>query len=504
MSTDSYLEYVLLLLGWILNNGIWAIITSTGIFAIPIAFKLIGIWLKVREEGDDEGNKGALAVPRMEHAIYMSFLVILFCGIPVMPIDLNTISFDTTRAKECGVSLPDPGKTGYKSFINEMDGKTAKVPLWWMLVHKMSKGVTRAAVATIPCGTDVRQVRFDIQHTQIKDPVLTDELQAFANDCYARSLYRLKSSNTKLDGSVADDVNWIGASTFLNNSGYYDTYTSSKPLRAWNYDASRDAGYPDVGQGGYPTCKDWWENGSVGLKHRLKEEISPIKSMLAKAFGPQGEETALRWLVSPRNATLSGMGESYMTGPYDQAHGVGGNLKRGLATIGTGMEQIKALPGIDAMKQALPIVQSSLLMVVTVVIPLLMLFSAYEPKTVMTVTFALFALIFVSFWWELATWLDNSLIKLMYDNQGDGASSVPFADFVSSTSDGWIMNIVIGGMYVAMPAVWIGTMGWTGVQIGNVIATSLGKATKGVEDAGSKGSEHAGKAVKTVATKGKM
>lgn len=504
MSTDSYLEYILLLLGWILNNGIWGIITSTGIFAVPIAFKLMGIWLKVREEGDDEGNKGALAVPRMEHAIYMAFLVILFCGIPVMPIDLNSITFDTTRAKECSTSLPDPNKTGYKSFINEMDGKTARVPLWWMLVHKLSKGVTRAAIATIPCGTDVRQVRFDIQHTQLKDPILIDELQAFANDCYSRSLYRLKATNTRLSESVADDVNWVGAATFLNTGGYYDSYTSSKPLKAWNYDANRDAGYPDVGQGGYPTCKDWWENSSVGLKPRLLEQVSPIKAMLVKSLGSKGEETALRWLVSPRNATMSGSGESYMTGPYDQAHGVGGNIKRGLATIGTGVEQIKALPGIDAMKQALPIVQASLLMVVTVVIPLLLLFSSYESKTVMTVTFALFALVFVSFWWELATWLDNALIKLMYDNQGDGGSSVPFADFVSSTSDGWIMNIVIGAMYVAMPAVWIGTMGWTGVQIGSILGHAMRDGTAPIQKAGEKGADTVKKTAATVATKGKM
>lgn len=58
MTADSYLEMVLVFMGWLINNALWMIITTTGIFAIPLAFKIAGVWLKVREEGDDEGNKG--------------------------------------------------------------------------------------------------------------------------------------------------------------------------------------------------------------------------------------------------------------------------------------------------------------------------------------------------------------------------------------------------------------------------------------------------------------
>jgi hypothetical protein len=75
MTADSYLEMVLVLMGWLINNALWTIITTTGIFAIPLAFKIAGVWLKVREEGDDEGNKGALALP-MNGACYLCRL----CG----------------------------------------------------------------------------------------------------------------------------------------------------------------------------------------------------------------------------------------------------------------------------------------------------------------------------------------------------------------------------------------------------------------------------------------
>jgi hypothetical protein len=61
-------------------------------------------------------------------------------------------------------------------------------------------------------------------------------------------------------------------------------------------------------------------------------------------------------------------------------------------------------------------IQALLQMMIITVIPVLMMFSAYEPKTVVTISFALFALQFITFWWELAGWLDDRLITILYDN----------------------------------------------------------------------------------------
>jgi len=74
MTTNSYLEYFLTLLGWVINNGLWNVLLGTGLFVLPLAFKVVGIWLKVREEGEDEGNKGMLSLPRIENALYAGFV----------------------------------------------------------------------------------------------------------------------------------------------------------------------------------------------------------------------------------------------------------------------------------------------------------------------------------------------------------------------------------------------------------------------------------------------
>jgi len=507
MTANSFLEYFLVLFGWMLNNALWNILISTGLFALPLVFKVLGIWLKVREEGADEGNKGVLALPRVEHALYVSFCVMLFCCIPLLPVDISTIKFDTSRAKQCGVSVPTPQNSGYKGLVNDFDGKTAEVPVWWYLLHMISKGITQAMIASIPCGDQLRQMRFDVQNTKIRDPIVLQEVQDFADQCYSRSYFKLKNSNSQLSDATINAVGWIGSSYFLNTSGYYDYYTSTEPRSQWPYDNARDSGYPDVGKGGYPTCKQWWSDGTNGLKARVLANIDEsTKAELQRKFSTaEWEEMALRWLVSPRNVGLSGgSGDTYAVGSSDMTSGLTGNVTRLVSTLGVGMKQAEALPGFDALKQALPMIQALLEMMIIIVIPVLMMFSAYEPKTVVTISFALFALMFITFWWELAGWLDDRLITILYQTmaeQGMMNLSAPLAEFMSSPRDGWIMNMVLGMMYAVFPMFWLTTLSWVGVKVGDM-ARAMSDGGKMPQAAGEEGGKAAEGAVKTAIGKG--
>ena len=135
--------------------------------------------------------------------------------------------------------------------------------------------MTHAAIASIPCGKELRQLRFEVQHTQLIDPVLRQEVQEFANQCYSKAYFKLKSTNSQLTDATINSVGWIGSSYFLNTAGYYDYYTSTSPRSQWPYSESRDSGYPDVGRGGYPSCKTWWSTAGSGLKSRLSEAYDP-------------------------------------------------------------------------------------------------------------------------------------------------------------------------------------------------------------------------------------
>lgn len=493
MTANSFLEYFLVLFGWVMNNALWGILGNTGLFALPLVFRVLGVWLKVREEGADEGNKGLLALPRIEHALYVSYLVMLFCCIPLLPVDISAIKFDSSRAKQCGVSVPTPQNSGYKGLVNDFDGRTAMVPIWWYLLHMMSKGTTQAMIASIPCGTNLRQMRFDVQNTKLRDPVLRQEVQEFADQCYSRAYFRLKNSNSQLSDATINSVGWIGSSYFLNTSGYYDYYTAMTPRSQWPYDSGRDSGYPDTGAGGYPSCKTWWSAGSSGLRERVLASFSDVtrKSLQRQFPGQQWEEVALRWLVSPQNVGQSESGTTYRIGSSDFVGTANGLIPRALSGVGLAMGQVIALPGFDAIKQALPMIQALLEMMVIIVIPVLLMFSAYEPKSVVTLSFALFALMFLTFWWELAGWLDDRLITILYtglSEQGMG-SSVPLEDFVSSTYDGWLMNLVLGMMYLVFPAFWVGMMSWVGVNLGSAINSALSNGSQQAKTHASNGGQ---------------
>src|SRR5262245_15070581 len=109
--TTDYLEYYLTLIGWIVNNGIWSVLIASGAIALPFLALVIQEWLRARAEGADEGNKGVLSSMRIENRVWAAIVVILFAGIPFIPVDLSTIQFDRTRSVQCQVDVPLPNET---------------------------------------------------------------------------------------------------------------------------------------------------------------------------------------------------------------------------------------------------------------------------------------------------------------------------------------------------------------------------------------------------------
>ncbi|MFP1878500.1 conjugal transfer protein TraG N-terminal domain-containing protein [Lonsdalea quercina] len=490
MMTNSYLEYFLTLLGWLINNGLWELLVSTGLFVLPLLFRVVGIWLKVREEGDDEGNKGMLSLPRIENLLYVAFFVMIACCLPLINVSLDTIKYDSSRAATCGTWTPKkPGDTGYANIVSSMNGQAAKVPVWWLVVHKLSKGITQAAVASIPCRPDLRQVRFEVQHSRVNNPALARELQDFTNDCYSLALYtwQNRDQGQTTDKATLRDIEWLGSGTFLNG-GYYANLQSKMPRASFPWNDSRDSGRPNTGRGGYPTCSEWWATADTGLQARVLKQVDPdVMLRMSAAVKMIGESSAdykemvVRWLVSPQSLNVSQGGHAY-AGYGGNADFTNDNAMTRLAALGgTSLGSLAAFPAFDAMRQALPMVQAVLLMAIYVMLPLILAFAAYEYKTVITVTFVLFALNFLTFWWELARWLDSWLMEALYSSSTHDRWNL--AGFQNTTDD-IIMNLVMGTMFIVLPALWLGALSWAGVSVGQVLSNAIGTGVKKAEATG--------------------
>lgn len=223
---------------------------------------------------------------------------------------------------------------------------------------------------------------------------------------------------------------------------------------------------------------------------------------MMKAKSPDNwEEGLLRWLVSPQSIHLASSGDTYMMGNQQgQSTSIDSGIKQAISSLGAFLAQATQLPAFDALRQGLPMIHAILLMALIIIIPLILLLGVYEPKIIITLTFVMFAWLFVPFWWALASWLDDKLIELLYASykgyRGD------FNIWLASTgSDSWIMNLVLGAMYVVLPLFWFGAVSWSGVNLGFTVSSAISSGSKGTQQAGAQGGSAMLNVVKNIGVK---
>ncbi|SDS20622.1 TraG-like protein, N-terminal region [Halopseudomonas litoralis] len=493
--TTDYLEYYLTLVGWIVHNGIWSVLVASGVFTIPFIAIILQEWLKVRGEGADEGNKGLLSAARIETRVWVAVVVVIFAGIPFIDVDLNRMQYDDARSLQCGVNVPQPSDTGWSQSFTTLNDQSAKVPVWWAFMHALSRGITSASVAAIPCGTELRQMRMELDATRIDDPVLAQEISDFSHDCYGPARAKLFMSRPELDEAQMHDVTWIGSRYFMDSAGYYDNYRSRTPRDAWPYDSSRDAGLAQVPSGGgYPTCQQWWSDGSNGLRGRLLSEVDP--SLLNRLAGWAGflsrsevDDSVIRAIAAPRQQKLN-QGAVYTDygGQIDKT--LPNVVTRAASDLGLTIGSLGFFPAMDVVRQALPMVLAFLKMALVICIPLVLVISTYELKTVVTVSVVQFSLFFVEFWFQLARWIDSTILDALY-GVGWGWNR-PVTNFdplmgLNNTFGDMLLNFVMATMFLVLPAFWITALAWTGIRVGNVVQ-GLANGTRDAGQAGGKGS----------------
>jgi len=510
MTTGSYLEHYLTLLAWVINNGIWNTLVFTGLFALALGAIIVSEWMDARAQGADEGNKGVLSVLRVENRIYVAYLVILFACVPLLPLDISHLQFDTTRSKECGVNVAAPEQTGWGKAFDNIGGQSGKVPVWWALVHVISKGITASATAAIPCYPDIRGAAMEIDETRIPDTALVRELNDFKNQCYDEAKKKLVHVyQPSLTPAEDYDIGWIGSNYFLETKGYYDSIQSETPLKNWPYKESRDSGYGKTETGaGYPFCKDWWDDKGIGLRERLIKIVKPDGWLKFKnAFGftsdKEMHEQVLRQLVSPSHLAKTNSIDSIYANTADFSRAsVRENVKDGTknaaAVVGAMLKGASFFPSMQALRMALPMVQAFLIMGIIICLPLIIVMSTYSLKVVMMTSFGLFTLHMLTFWWELARWLDSSLQKALYANLPLHLFSSPGETLVDQ-----VVEFVIAGMFLILPGLFFAAMSWAGYALGRSMDGMMTNATTSAQQAGAAGADAAVKGGKAFATRGK-
>ncbi|MDD2127025.1 conjugal transfer protein TraG N-terminal domain-containing protein [Pseudomonas monteilii] len=492
--TIDYLEFYLTLVSWVVHNGIWAVLVASGVFAIPFLAIIIQEWLRARTEGADEGNKGALSAVRIESRIFVAIVVILFAGVPFIDVDFDTLRFDRSRSVQCQVNVPLPSETGWSQSFSTLNNQSAQVPIWWAFMHTISRAITAASVAAIPCGTDLRQIRMEVDATRIDDPLLAQEVADFTHQCYGPARAKLFMNRPNLSNEQMHDVSWIGSQYFLDNPGYYDTYRARTPREGWPYDSTRDVGLAEVPSGaGYPTCNQWWIDGTNGLRTRLLGQVDP--GLLTRIDGWAGflsqeqvNDSVIRAIASPRRQKLN-LGAVYTDYGGHIEMTIPNIATRAASDVGLAVGSLAFFPAMDAMRQALPMVLAMLKLALVICIPMVLVIGTYDLKTVVTLSVVQFALFFVDFWWQLARWIDSTILDALYGwGMGYGRPHMNFnlEMGLNNTFGDMIISFVVATMFIVLPTFWVAALGWAGVSAG-VIAQNLAVGSKDAKDSAGAG-----------------
>ncbi|WP_110689429.1 conjugal transfer protein TraG N-terminal domain-containing protein [Salinicola endophyticus] len=487
---NDYMEGTLITLGWIINNGIWETLSSTGVASAPFIALVAGEWFRARQEGDDEGNKGVLSLNRIESRLYAMILVLVFTCVPVFTFGVNPVNVSKEHADQCGTVMLSSGKWG-ESTLTAIDGHQARVPMWWAITHAISKGITNAAVSKIPCSTDYQSVRTALDLSSITDPGLQREVGEFQLACFGPSRNKLFQTGASLTPTESQDVDWIGSKFFLNTPGYYDSFYSNRPMPGFPYQAARDSARPSTGPGrpGYPTCNEWWSDGTAGLKARLKAQVKPsfwarVQSIFPST--PNADDYMIRRMVSPRSGAANGNTDQASIGYRSLDGGLAAGVSSSAAMVGNLLAAIPFLAGMDSLKQSLPMIQGMLLMAIIICLPFVSVASAYSMKVAGLATFGLFGVFFLTFWWELARWLDDHLIDLLYSSD---AAKLSWVAAIENGNDKIVIMFVNGMMFLVLPSIWVAVLGWAGAGAGNAISSGITKAGGETKTAGQKGGD---------------
>lgn len=524
MGVSSYLEFVTVLFAWVMYDKLWSVLNDTGIVYLPFVVIILKNVIESRKGGDDEGSAAVQSLKKCETDVIVALAVMFFAAVPLTEVRLGEMTYLRPRL-DCGVAeriddgaeeqeiAGDATGTSYDVVLASLGGEVGKVPLWWGFVHVVSKAVVAAGVAAVPCSSDVAGVSAEIASQVPGDSGLLGELEDFRSDCHRRTLSCMQQGGCTANSATPlalETKDYLGSAFFLTEPGYYDRFQSSKDRRpAWSVSPPRDTGRA----GAHPWCTEWWSDPALGLRARLLlaidadlrdrliyDDRAVWKEQHPALTEADREDLLLRRFLEVRTGRQS---LSYDVTPGEAYDAAGGGI-RGLFNAGWDMVDNLATSGAAALgvvlnmpghaaagvvvRDGMPMFLALLLMVFVVVLPFLMVFSRYDPATLLTLTIVFFGLQFVYVLWGVAFWVDNHLYMALAPEGTMHAGDGP----VQSMMLVWVQRL----LYVVFPVVWVASLGWVGIQAKDAFSGAVSGPSGQLEGVAQKGGDAAVGAVR--------
>ena len=507
MSVDSYLELFTTLFGWAFYGVLWDVLVGTGIVYLPFLGILIDNW-RDPAEGGEFGTVTGLSLRRMEIELFVALWVVVLAGQPaaLTPLDASTLRYEpppTLAAPTPTTATVAAPRSTYGAAGFAGSPGSVNLPVWWYAVLAMSSGFNHAVIAGLPAASDLRTYEQQARLVTIADPRVRQETHDFFSACYvpARSKYQATRPATAAVAGIlatygADDPDWMGSHVYRDTAGFYDTLRPTQPIPGWPYNPVRDTEYDPAAPPtwGKPSCKAWWEDGTLGLRAKLIDAADATAagfSGLVVAVAPglaseQQHDAVVRTVLNNAPPSWSSndliAGNTANTGWLATAENM---VKGGLAAGGVITASAFFSVTMTVALQALPMVQALLLLGIYALLPMIVVLSRYALSMMVVGAMAIFTVKFWSVLWYLALWVDRNLIQSMYPDVNVFLQI--FANPGEHDAKRMLLNMITTSLYLGLPLLWSGMMAWAGMKVGRSIEAATNPLRNPAQDAGRQG-----------------
>lgn len=515
MSVDSYLELFTTMYGWAFAGVIRDVLVDTGLIFLPFLFILVGTWLHAHQMNGAEGADAAWMVRTMEVEFWTAVFVLGFCFTPVGTNLQNVNLYHTPPATTLNAApVTATGASSDSTFDDAFNGvpQQLALPPWWFTVMSLSAGFNDAVKGGISGGlSGFRQVEELARTAAVEDPTMRAEVQRFYNECYlpARSRYLTDGASPEAAAALASygeaDPDWIGSHAFQADPNLYAALHARAgvpgfALDVGDTDADMDANTV-VPAHGRPTCLEWWTDASSGLRTRLANNIGIVGTppetlpqriaVLFSAVAADKREDGLARLAMGRSnpsiapeTLLPEDNRSWfqsLSGAAADVAGMAGMVNKAIHT------QAARFPIIQFAYFAQPLI----LMGIYMFLPLILVFGRYSLNVMFLGALAIFTVKSWALMWYIALWLDEHLWVAMYPGADSMLLNILHLEFDTALKR-TTLNTLLIGLYLGLPLIWSGMMGWAGINVMNGIDAMKRSAIHNGMTAGQTGTQTLG------------
>ena len=519
MAVSSILEGYLTIYGWEVYASIFLLLVACGAVLYPVARIIFEAAIAYGEQGGAPELGARSLIIRL--TIYM--LVVVLGLIPLVPLNLSAVSVQNQCGQE---GLAAAGKQ--LTFATSKDYgfgeiQESRVPLLPYLAMVLASGFNAVLNQATPCIQDLTNLSLvlnTLDFSEAKDPAaLRATVERFEKECGQRARRYAagflsgeygpehRKYMEELLKKYADDeterrsqLGYFGSDFYRQN--FYQSCGSGSdpntpqgklcmiaPLRAQNpvdgfpYNADRDSDasqYQAATGQGFPTCEEWWSEGTYGVRAQLvtaggealKQKTTALyvndclnrsyfQDVLCKPASLMVESMADRQDVIARQMLLSG--KRTLLGSNTPSLSGGDMLFAGALFAFTDVAQNIAtqaagyMVSIYIMKIGSKLLQPFLLMSLFILWGVYLVIGELRGMTVVKGMMLIFALSILPSLWSFADHIDDLLFLTLYpDTKPFSLTSIPEALLSEhSTVERILLTFVTAVFYLILPIVML-------------------------------------------------